>query len=227
MTGRTDARRLRVCTAEARKRTLPHYRYGRSPKVTSTRLSRGHPCCVEPRTADVMRDVNPLRGSRGAHRPMPGPARSPRRQAPRVLAALPPDAVARRHGLRHRARGLGRAGGRAGWSCSLAAVLSGQLSIGWLNDYVDRDIDRAAGRADKPLGPGRRVERPGAGRCRCGRPGRGRGGLRRHLIGPGLAARAAPSGGRGLGVLLRPPAQVDGGRAGCRSRCPSACCPRS
>jgi protoheme IX farnesyltransferase len=32
-----------------------------------------------------------------------------------------------------------------------AAVLSGQLSIGWLNDYVDRGIDRAAGRTDKPL----------------------------------------------------------------------------
>ncbi len=33
----------------------------------------------------------------------------------------------------------------------LVAVLSGQLSVGWLNDYVDRDIDRAAHRADKPL----------------------------------------------------------------------------
>jgi 4-hydroxybenzoate polyprenyltransferase len=32
-----------------------------------------------------------------------------------------------------------------------AAVLSGQLSVGWLNDYVDRGIDRAAGRTDKPL----------------------------------------------------------------------------
>lgn len=31
------------------------------------------------------------------------------------------------------------------------AVLSGQLSIGWLNDYVDRDRDRIAGRTDKPL----------------------------------------------------------------------------
>jgi 4-hydroxybenzoate polyprenyltransferase len=35
-----------------------------------------------------------------------------------------------------------------------AAVLSGQLSIGWLNDYVDRDLDRAAARTDKPLSLG-------------------------------------------------------------------------
>ncbi|MFL6100601.1 MAG: UbiA family prenyltransferase [Actinomycetales bacterium] len=33
----------------------------------------------------------------------------------------------------------------------VVAVLSGQLSIGWLNDLVDRDIDRRAGRRDKPL----------------------------------------------------------------------------
>jgi 4-hydroxybenzoate polyprenyltransferase len=31
------------------------------------------------------------------------------------------------------------------------AVLTGQLSIGWLNDLVDRDLDRRAGRRDKPL----------------------------------------------------------------------------
>jgi 4-hydroxybenzoate polyprenyltransferase len=35
-----------------------------------------------------------------------------------------------------------------------AAILSGQLSIGWLNDYVDRAIDSAAARPDKPLGLG-------------------------------------------------------------------------
>jgi 4-hydroxybenzoate polyprenyltransferase len=32
-----------------------------------------------------------------------------------------------------------------------AAVLTGQLSIGWCNDLVDRDLDRAAGRTDKPI----------------------------------------------------------------------------
>jgi len=36
----------------------------------------------------------------------------------------------------------------------VAAVLAGQLSIGWSNDLVDRSRDRAAGRADKPLATG-------------------------------------------------------------------------
>ncbi len=34
------------------------------------------------------------------------------------------------------------------------AFLTGQLSIGWLNDYVDRDRDRAAHRTDKPVAEG-------------------------------------------------------------------------
>ncbi|MGZ4594685.1 MAG: UbiA family prenyltransferase [Actinomycetes bacterium] len=33
----------------------------------------------------------------------------------------------------------------------VAAVLTGQLSIGWSNDLIDRRRDRAAGRSDKPL----------------------------------------------------------------------------
>jgi 4-hydroxybenzoate polyprenyltransferase len=32
-----------------------------------------------------------------------------------------------------------------------AAVLAGQLSVGWLNDYLDRDRDAASGRTDKPI----------------------------------------------------------------------------
>ena len=32
-----------------------------------------------------------------------------------------------------------------------AAVGAGQLGVGWSNDYLDRELDRAAGRADKPL----------------------------------------------------------------------------
>jgi 4-hydroxybenzoate polyprenyltransferase len=36
----------------------------------------------------------------------------------------------------------------------VAAVLSGQLSIGWSNDLVDRDRDRVVGRSDKPLATG-------------------------------------------------------------------------
>jgi 4-hydroxybenzoate polyprenyltransferase len=34
------------------------------------------------------------------------------------------------------------------------AVLTGQLSIGWSNDLLDRDRDRAAGRSDKPVASG-------------------------------------------------------------------------
>ena len=32
-----------------------------------------------------------------------------------------------------------------------AAVLTGQLSIGWSNDHLDAGVDRAAGRCDKPV----------------------------------------------------------------------------
>jgi 4-hydroxybenzoate polyprenyltransferase len=40
-----------------------------------------------------------------------------------------------------------------GWRTLLAgaAVLTGQLSIGWGNDYLDRHIDRRTGRREKPL----------------------------------------------------------------------------
>jgi 4-hydroxybenzoate polyprenyltransferase len=42
----------------------------------------------------------------------------------------------------------------AGCVVVAAAVLSGQLSIGWCNDVVDARRDRAAGRLDKPLATG-------------------------------------------------------------------------
>jgi len=41
--------------------------------------------------------------------------------------------------------------GLAGSTLVGLAVLSGQLSIGWCNDYLDRGRDAATGRADKPL----------------------------------------------------------------------------
>ena len=52
--------------------------------------------------------------------------------------------------------GLGAAAGLRGVTLALlgAAVFSGQLSIGWLNDWLDRDRDRASGRRDKPLATG-------------------------------------------------------------------------
>jgi 4-hydroxybenzoate polyprenyltransferase len=50
----------------------------------------------------------------------------------------------------------GAAGNTAG-TCVLvaAAVLTGQLSIGWSNDRLDRSRDRTAGRTDKPIAMGR------------------------------------------------------------------------
>ncbi|WP_237404505.1 UbiA family prenyltransferase [Actinacidiphila reveromycinica] len=48
---------------------------------------------------------------------------------------------------------LAAASGRGVGGCALvvAAVLSGQASVGWCNDVVDVARDRAAGRTDKPL----------------------------------------------------------------------------
>ena len=51
---------------------------------------------------------------------------------------------------------LGAAAGVPAARCALlaAALLSGQLSIGWCNDAVDRERDVAAGRRDKPVALG-------------------------------------------------------------------------
>jgi 4-hydroxybenzoate polyprenyltransferase len=50
------------------------------------------------------------------------------------------------------ATALAIAVGRGSGSVWVAlAVLSGQLSVGWSNDYLDRDRDRIAGRSDKPI----------------------------------------------------------------------------
>jgi 4-hydroxybenzoate polyprenyltransferase len=48
--------------------------------------------------------------------------------------------------------GLAIAVGRGlGTVAVVAAVLAGQLSVGWSNDWLDRDRDRQAGRDDKPI----------------------------------------------------------------------------
>ncbi len=47
------------------------------------------------------------------------------------------------------------AGRGVGSAWVAAAVLCGQLSVGWGNDYLDRDRDRLAGRAAKPVASGR------------------------------------------------------------------------
>jgi 4-hydroxybenzoate polyprenyltransferase len=48
--------------------------------------------------------------------------------------------------------GVGR--GAAGAAAVGSAVLAGQLSVGWSNDYLDRRRDRITGRADKPVAAG-------------------------------------------------------------------------
>lgn len=48
--------------------------------------------------------------------------------------------------------GAGRGAGGATWVA--LAVAAGQLSVGWSNDYLDRDRDRLAGRLDKPIPAG-------------------------------------------------------------------------
>lgn len=50
------------------------------------------------------------------------------------------------------ALGAGRAVSGVGWVG--AAVLAGQLSVAWANDWLDRDRDRVAGRTDKPAATG-------------------------------------------------------------------------
>lgn len=54
------------------------------------------------------------------------------------------------------ATALSAVAGRSAGGCVLvaAAVLTGQLSIGWCNDLLDRERDLAAGRQDKPLATG-------------------------------------------------------------------------
>lgn len=50
------------------------------------------------------------------------------------------------------ALGAGRSSGGVAWVG--AAVLAGQLSVAWGNDWLDRERDRAAGRTDKPVATG-------------------------------------------------------------------------
>lgn len=46
--------------------------------------------------------------------------------------------------------------GRTGLGCALVAatILSGQLTVGWINDVVDRERDKQVGRTDKPVAMG-------------------------------------------------------------------------
>ncbi len=51
---------------------------------------------------------------------------------------------------------LAASAGRTAWGvvAVAVAVAAGQLSVGWCNDYVDRERDAASGRPDKPVARG-------------------------------------------------------------------------
>lgn len=80
-------------------------------------------------------------------RPAAGPALRGLVGAAHIGPAL---AVTVLSGLLAAAQGLGPGRG----ALVVAAVLAGQLSVGWSNDLVDLERDRRAGRADKPLANG-------------------------------------------------------------------------
>ena len=86
----------------------------------------------------------------------------------------------------------------------VAAVLAGQLSVGWSNDLVDVGRDRRAGRTDKPLATGEASLAVVRGAC-----ARGRGRLRRPLARPRAGPRAHPPRLRRVGVGLQPRPQGD------------------
>lgn len=69
-----------------------------------------------------------------------------------LLAGHPTQALAMTVGLTAAAALSGRPGVEVGLVA--ATVLTGQLSIGWVNDVVDRERDRTVGRQDKPVAMG-------------------------------------------------------------------------
>jgi 4-hydroxybenzoate polyprenyltransferase len=84
----------------------------------------------------------------GRPAPEAGPGRR-RGQALTLLAACHPEPAALVTVLTSLLALAAGAGLRTLWFA--AAVGAGQLGVGWSNDYLDRELDRAAGRADKPL----------------------------------------------------------------------------
>ena len=78
------------------------------------------------------------------------PAGAPHRRAPALLLAAHPAPALLVTAV---AVALSVSWGRSAAGCAVAgaAVLAGQLSVGWCNDRVDLARDREAGRRDKPL----------------------------------------------------------------------------
>src|SRR6476469_7641325 len=69
-----------------------------------------------------------------------------------VLACHPVPTLALTVGLAVAAALSGRSGQEV--LLVAATVLSGQLTVGWVNDLVDRERDRQVGRQDKPVAQG-------------------------------------------------------------------------
>jgi len=78
--------------------------------------------------------------------------RGPGRVVGLLLAAHPAPSAAVTAVVAALAASSGR--GRAGTALIAAAVLTGQLSVGWSNDVIDAGRDVAAARQDKPLATG-------------------------------------------------------------------------
>jgi 4-hydroxybenzoate polyprenyltransferase len=92
---------------------------------------------------------------RGEPRAAPAgrPATSVPRRAGLLLAASHPEPAA---AVTTVSAALAASAGRSAWGvvAVAAAVAAGQLSVGWCNDYVDRERDALAGRRDKPVARG-------------------------------------------------------------------------
>jgi len=83
---------------------------------------------------------------------MPAPSMPDRGQTARVLPLLRAAHLQPTIAVTAVTTALAVAAGRGAGAIWVAlAVLAGQLSVGWSNDYLDRDRDRAVGRHDKPI----------------------------------------------------------------------------
>ena len=83
---------------------------------------------------------------------MPRSSASPRGQTARVLPLLRASHFPPTVAVTAVTTALAISAGRGAGSVWVAlAVLAGQLSVGWGNDYLDRDRDRTSGRLDKPI----------------------------------------------------------------------------
>jgi 4-hydroxybenzoate polyprenyltransferase len=117
--------------------------------VTATRRKRENQCSETDITGTNLGDGTPVLVG-GPRRPQHGGMRATARGLAGACHPMPSLAVTAF------GTALAASAGLSFWRVIVlaAALLSGQLSVGWLNDYVDRHVDRAAERPDKPLARG-------------------------------------------------------------------------